>query len=194
MNTEVSKPKRPYFRSTTPQQRRLLFETYEATKDVAEACATAHVGRGTFYYWRPRYEAGGDEALEQERSRAPHRTRIAPIAAAIVEEVLTYKRAHPKAGYRSVANAIRQAHGWQAVIGPTTVRRLLLQAGLVKPRPAATPPPAVAGVHAPQAEQTVNIDLCVVPLSHEASTEMVSTSLGAAAQGFSPSADPLSAT
>jgi len=191
MSNSETKPKRPYFRPTTPAQRCLLFETYEATGDVATACAKAHVGLGTFYYWRPRFEAGGYEALEQERSRAPHRTRIPPIASEIVEEVIAYKRAHPEAGYRTVAQRVRQAHDWQPVIGPSKVRLILLEAGLVKPA-AAEPKPAadVTVVHAPQPEQTVNIDLCVVPVSHAATTELVSASVAAAASGtFSPSVD-----
>ena len=190
MSNTTIKPKRPYFRPTTSAQRRLLFETYEATGDVAEACAKAHVGRGTFYYWRPRFETGGFEALKQERSRAPQRTRIPPIAPEIVEEVKAYKQAHPEAGYRTVAQRVRQAHDWQPVIGPSKVRLILLEAGLVK---LATPPPAegaeVTVVYAPQPEQTVNIDLCVVPVTHEASTALRSASLAAAAQeDFSPSA------
>jgi transposase len=188
MSQTETNPKRPYFRPTTPAQRRLLFETYEATGDLVKACATAHVGRGTYYYWRPRFEAGGYEALEQERSRAPHRTRIPPIAPEIVQEVIAYKRANPEAGYRTVAQRIRQAHDWEAVIGPSKVRLILLEAGLVKP---AQPEPKAeeanpTAVHAPQPEQTVNIDLCVVPLHHEASQEMISASLAAAAEDFFP--------
>jgi len=184
MNTEVTKPKRPYFRPTTPQQRRLLFETYEATKDVTEACGKAHVGRGTFYYWRPRYEAGGYEALDQERRRSPHRTRIAPLAVAIKEEVIAYKSKHPSAGYRGIVNALQQAHQWQRVISPSQVRRVLLQAGLVKARsPEPGPVAEVAVVHAPEPDQTVNIDLCVVPISHQASEELHSTSVANAARG-----------
>lgn len=191
MSKKETKPKRPYFRPTTPAQRHLLFETYEATGDVVEACAKAHVGLGTFYYWRPRFEAGGYEALEQERSRAPHRTRIPPIAPEIVQEVIAYKRAHSEAGYRTVAQRVRQAHDWQPVIGPSKVRLILLEAGLVKP---AVPEPKslaeVIAVHAPQPEQTVNIDLCVVPISHEATAELISASLAAAArEPFSPARD-----
>lgn len=188
MSKTETKPKRPYFRPTTPAQRHLLFETYEATDDVAEACAKAHVGLGTFCYWRARFEAGGYEALEQERSRAPHRTRIPPIAPEIVQEVKAYKRAHPEAGYRTVAQRVRQAHDWQPVIGPSKVRLILLEAGLV--RPAVPEPKTVAevtAVHAPQPEQTVNIDLCVVPISHEATAALISASLAAAAgEPFSP--------
>jgi len=55
-----------HFRSTTPAQRRLLFETWQATGDVEAACASAPVGRRTFYSWKGRFEAGGYAALEQE--------------------------------------------------------------------------------------------------------------------------------
>jgi hypothetical protein len=48
----------------------------------------------------------------------------------------------------------------------------------------------VIAVHAPQPEQTVNIDLCVVPISHEATAELISASLAAAArEPFSPARD-----
>ena len=188
MSQTKTKPKRPYFRPTTVAQRRLLFESYEATGDVAQACAKAHVGRGTFYYWRPRFEVGGYEALEQEQSRAPHRTRLPPIGPEIVQEVIAYKQTHPKAGYRTIAQRIRQAHNWQAVIGPSKVRLILIEAGLVKPaqpEPNAAPEPTV--VHAPEPDQTLNLDLWVVPLSHAASQELISASLATAAQeDFSP--------
>lgn len=55
---------RTYFRPTTAAQRRLLFETWEATGDIDCACQAAHMGRRTFYYWKPRFVAGGYAALE----------------------------------------------------------------------------------------------------------------------------------
>jgi hypothetical protein len=39
---------RTYYPLTTPAQRRRLFETWEATGDIAHACRVAHVGRRTF--------------------------------------------------------------------------------------------------------------------------------------------------
>lgn len=199
MSAQEAKPKRPfglepsrakpYFRPTTPQQRRLLFETYEATGKVSHACRVAHVGRSTFYYWLPRFQEGGYAALEVERSRAPHTTRIPPTPGAIVQEVITYKRDHPQAGYRSVANGVRKAHNWEPVIGPTKVREILIEASLVTPRtphqPKAKRPTAV---HAPEPEQTINIDLCIVPVTHSPDEPLVSASLAAAAGGgVSPS-------
>ena len=60
-----------YFPRTTVSQRRLLFETWEATQDVEAACRTAHVCRQTFYNWKPRFAAGGSAALERFASFAP---------------------------------------------------------------------------------------------------------------------------
>jgi hypothetical protein len=39
---------RTYYPLTTPAQRRRLFETWEATGDIAHACRVVHVGRRTF--------------------------------------------------------------------------------------------------------------------------------------------------
>lgn len=55
---------RTYFRPTTPQQRRLLFQTWQETGNVTHACAVARIGRRTFYYWKPRFDQFGFEALE----------------------------------------------------------------------------------------------------------------------------------
>ena len=41
---------------------------------------TAHVGRRTFYAWKPRFLAGGYAALQQFASRAPKTTRRTPLA------------------------------------------------------------------------------------------------------------------
>ncbi len=54
-----------YFRPTTAGQRQLLFEVADQTGNVSEGARQAHVGRGTYYYWRPRREAEGPRALLQ---------------------------------------------------------------------------------------------------------------------------------
>lgn len=188
MNDEETKPKRTYFRRTTAQQRRLLFETYERTGDIDEACKVARVSRRTFYYWRPRFQEGGYAALEQERSRAPHKTRIPPTPEETVQEVIAYRQSHPQAGYRRIAAELAKAHDWQPVISPTQVRRILLKAGLVgnQSKEKKSKPPAAS--HAPEPEQTINVDLCVVPLSHEANQPLKPVTLTEAEEAsFSPS-------
>jgi hypothetical protein len=56
---------------TTAQQRKLLFETWEATGNVTAACRKAHVGRGTFYYWKPRFDEYGYAGDVRLRSGLP---------------------------------------------------------------------------------------------------------------------------
>jgi len=86
--------KRTYFPLTTASQRHLLFETWEATGNVALACQRAHVGRRTFYYWKPRFSAGGYAALDHCKSRArAHPPRIAPE---VEQRVITARQHHPE--------------------------------------------------------------------------------------------------
>jgi transposase len=120
--------KRIHFPMTTAQQRRLLFETWEATGDIDLACRTAHVGRSTFYYWKPRFTAGGYPALEAFASRAPQRTRR--LAAGIEQEVIALRQDHPDWGKDRIADELAKAHGWVPIVSPNTVRRILRDAGL----------------------------------------------------------------
>jgi len=188
MSEEESKPQRTYFRPTTPQQRRLLFETYERTGNIEQACQVAHVARRTFYYWRARFRCGGYAALAQERNRAPHHTRIPPTPEGTVQEVIAYRQTHPAAGYRRIAAELRKAHDWEPVISPTQVRRILMRAGLVAGQPVPKPVEPSPATHAPQPEQTVNIDLCVVPVVHQAEEPLAAVSMKQAERAtFSPS-------
>jgi hypothetical protein len=56
---------RVYYPRTTYSQRRLLFQVWEEEQNVAEACRQARVAESTFYYWKPRFEAGGYEGLKE---------------------------------------------------------------------------------------------------------------------------------
>lgn len=119
--------KRIHFPLTTAQQRQLLFETWEATGNVTLACHTAHVGRRTFYYWKPRFDAGGYPALEQHVHSAPKRP--ARTAAAVEDAVLSLHQQHPTWGKRRIADELAKANDWQAVISPNTVKRILTTHG-----------------------------------------------------------------
>lgn len=121
--------KRPYYRPTTADQRRRLFEVYEQTDSPRHAAAAAHVGVGTLYYWRERFEEGGYAALEQPRSHRPH-TFARQLPESVCQEVIAAKREHPEWGKQRIAGELRKAHGWQAVVSPSEVRRMLIAAGL----------------------------------------------------------------
>ncbi len=124
-----AKAKRPYYRPTTADQRRRLFEVYEQTDSPRQAAAAAHVGVGTLYYWRKRFEEGGYPALEQPRSRRPHRF-ARQLPESVRQEVIGARLEHPEWGRQRIADELRKAHGWQAVISPSEVRRTLIEAGL----------------------------------------------------------------
>lgn len=125
--------KRIHFPLTTAQQRRLLFETWEATGNVTHACRIAHVGRRTFYYWKPRFEAGGYAALDAHASSTPKHP--ARTDAALEAAVLALHHQQPTWGKRRIAQELAKTHAWQSVISPNTVRRILTTHGLWHPAP-----------------------------------------------------------
>jgi transposase len=124
-----TKGKRPYYRPTTPDQRRRLFEVYEETGIPKKAAAAAHVTVSTLYYWRRRFEEGGYAALGQTRSHRPH-TFPNQLPESVRQEVIAAKREKPEWGRQRIADEVRKAHDWQAVISPSEVRRTLVKAGL----------------------------------------------------------------
>ncbi|MBN2002504.1 MAG: helix-turn-helix domain-containing protein [Anaerolineae bacterium] len=127
--------KRTYFPRTTAQQRRLLFEVWEAGGSVAEACNQAHVCERTFFKWKPRFEAGGYAALEEFRSHAP---KNPPRKAQEVEEkVMAMRRQHTDWGKKRIADELAKGNNWVPLVSPNTVKRILEDAGLW-PEPEAT--------------------------------------------------------
>jgi hypothetical protein len=121
-------PKRTYFGFSTPQQRKLLFETWEATGRVTHACRTARLSRGLFYYWKARFDQSGYPALEAFDSRVAHQrnTKEAPLQ----QHVIDLRHAHPDWGKARIAQELAKAHNWIPVISPNTVKRILQEADL----------------------------------------------------------------
>lgn len=120
--------KRIPFRQTTAQQRKLLFETWEATSSVTQACHKAHVGRGTFYYWKPRFDEHGYAGLEEFASRAPKEPDRTP--ADVEQKVIALRSERAEWGKRRIADELAKANGWVPLVSPNTVKRILEDAGL----------------------------------------------------------------
>jgi hypothetical protein len=128
--------KRTHFPRTTPDQRRLLFETWEASGSIQEGCKAAHVCRQTFYNWKPRFIAGSYSALLDFASPAPKEPyRIEP---AIEQRVTLMRQQNPSWGKRRIADEITKNNQWVPLVTPNTVRRILQDAAL-------WPEPASAG-------------------------------------------------
>ena len=121
-------PKRTYFGFTTPQQRKLLFEVWEATGDIADACRRARVSRRLFYYWKPRFEQEGYAGLEAFESRVAHKLNYK--APEIEAEVVKLRRQHPDWGKARIAHEMAKANNWVPVVSPNTVKRMLQDADL----------------------------------------------------------------
>jgi transposase len=122
-------PTRTYFPATTPQQRKLLFETWQATGSVVQACRTAHVGRGTFYHWKPRFEADSYAGLVAYAKKGPA-PGTGRVSADIERRVLALHHEHPDWGKHRLATEMAKANSWVPLVSPNTVRRLLAEAGL----------------------------------------------------------------
>jgi transposase len=120
--------KRIHFPLTTAQQRKLLFETWEATGNVTQACRKAHVGRGTFYHWKARFDEKGYAGLEAFKSRAPKKTNR--IAEEVEQKVIALRRKNRNWGKSRIADEVAKANGWVPLVSPNTVKRILKDAGL----------------------------------------------------------------
>ena len=111
--------KRTYCPATTAQQRRLLFEVWEATGDREEACRRAHVGQSTFYNWKLRFETGGYEALDEPVSHAPHHPNV--VSPEIKEQVIELRRMQPEWGKRRSAEELAKGNNWVPLVSPVWV-------------------------------------------------------------------------
>ncbi len=122
--------KRIHFPQTTAQQRKLLFETWEETGNVTQACRKAHVGRGTFYYWKSRFDEQGYAGLEEFGSRVPKEPKRTPPE--VEQKVTNMRRENPSWGKRRIADEVAKANNWVPLVSPNTVRRILQDADLWK--------------------------------------------------------------
>ena len=120
--------KRTYFGFSTPSQRRLLFETWEITGSVTQACQKARLSRRLFYYWKPRFDQFGYAGLEEFESRVAHQLNYK--SAEIEQQVSAMRRQNPKWGKARIAQEMAKANHWVPLVSPNTVKRILRDADL----------------------------------------------------------------
>ena len=120
--------KRISYPRTTPSQRKHLFQVWEETGDLQRALSESRVSERTFYYWKPRFESGGYEALENFASHAPKNPNR--IDESTQQQVIALRHQHPNWGKRRIADELAKANDWTALVSPNTVRRILQDAGL----------------------------------------------------------------
>jgi transposase len=86
------------------------------------------VSERTFYNWKPRFEAGGYEALERFQSQAPKNPRRTPRE--VEDQVIKMRRENEEWGKRRIADELAKGNNWVRVVSPNTVRRILRDADL----------------------------------------------------------------
>lgn len=166
--------KRIHFPRTTAAQRKLLFETWEETGNIAAASRKAHVCRQTFYNWKPRFDAEGYAGLEHLASSAPQSP--AHTSFAVEQRVVEMRREHSEWGKRRIADELAKANNWERVIAPNTVRRILKAAHLWAAAAESQPVTEPVARTAEEPGQTVNVDLCFVPATHGAEVKLPAVS------------------
>lgn len=119
---------RIHYPRTTAQQRKLLFEKWEETGNISEACRKAHVGRGTFYYWQARFEEKGYEGLEEFADHAPKNPKR--IEEKVEQSIIEMRQEHEDWGKKRIAHELAKKNNWVPVVSPNTVKRVLKDAGL----------------------------------------------------------------
>jgi hypothetical protein len=120
--------KRTYYGFSTPQQRKLLFATWEATGSVTKACHTARVSRGLFYYWKARFDEQGYAGLAAFDSRVAHQLNRKDED--VEQRVIRLRQAHSTWGKHRITDELTKANNWVPVVSPNTVKRILTAAGL----------------------------------------------------------------
>ena len=86
------------------------FRATMLTGSVTEACRKAHVGRGTIYYWKPRFEEQGYAGLEAFERRGPKEPQGA--SPDVERKVTAVRRKHPDWGKKRIADELAKANNW----------------------------------------------------------------------------------
>lgn len=149
-----------YYRETTFQQRRYLFELVEQIGNISKACRQVRVSREHYYHWKSRYDKDGIEGLRHSKSHAVHNPKM--IDPQIERRIIELKREHPSWGKKRIAQWIWKEHGWKKVVAVNTVKNVLTRHGLWK-NGKKSRKRKNKGVTADKPNKTINIDLCFVP-------------------------------
>ena len=102
------------------------------------------------------------------KSHAPEHPRLTPEP--IHDQVDSMRQENPKWGKRRIADELKNANAWVAMVSPNTVRWVLVEAGMWEPMVAEKSSPPRCARQRPG--HTANVDLCFVPLTHQPLEEL----------------------
>jgi len=123
----------PWKGVTVSEQRQRFLEdfqlNYYSVSDLAERFG---ISRKTAHKWIDRYEEHGQDGY-QELSRSPHSCPW-QTDAAVVEELVGLRNAHPHWGPRKLLDLLQRRHGQCELPAVSTAARILAREGLVTAR------------------------------------------------------------
>lgn len=105
---------------------------------MTELCARFAISRRIGYKWLARYEAGGLEALTDQRRRPHHFPQQVPADLAAL--LLATRQAHPTWGPRKLRPYLARRYPAARWPAPSTIGTLLQRHGLAHPRRRRSPP------------------------------------------------------
>jgi transposase InsO family protein len=134
--------------------RLVITALYVERQSPAEVAARYGVHRSWVYRLKARYEAEGQAAAEQPRSRRP-RTSPRATAASTVELVLRLRKQLAEQGMDAGADTIgwHLAHHHDTTLSRATINRVLTRHGAVTPEPAKRPRSSYVRFEAAQPNQ-----------------------------------------
>lgn len=97
-----------YYPQTTEEERTQLFNLWETTGNVTEACAKLKLSRATFYYWKDAFVTGGYRALSQHPAELAEQHTEIPQG--LADEIITLRKQHPHWGKWQILRALRSTH------------------------------------------------------------------------------------
>jgi len=123
----------PWRGVTVSEQRQRFLEDYKLNfHSVAELAERFGVSRKTAHKWIDRYEEHGQQGFE-ELSRRPYRCPR-QTDAAIVDELVSLRKRHPRWGARKLLDLMHRRDPGQRLPAASTAARILARGGLVRPR------------------------------------------------------------
>lgn len=120
----------PWYKETVMSQRREFIGLIESSVKVSDACRRFGISRRTGYKWLGRFEAEGEEALEDRSRRplwSPNKT-----PAEVEQMILGARKAHPAWGGRKLKRWL-QNRGVEGLPSPSTITEILRRHGRIDP-------------------------------------------------------------
>jgi transposase InsO family protein len=98
------------------------------------------------------------------------------VAEWVERRVIAMREEHPEWGKQRIADEMRREKEWEKVVSANTVRRILREAGLWEAAGSQPQRGKAAVRRAERPGQTVNVDLCLVPVEHEVEAKLPAVS------------------